>query len=182
MCPATSVGYYWAHCFLPALWSQISFYGTVYSRNPTPSVQQTFSHALLFSPFAAVTGSATQSCSRQLEFTPPQGSALPHLQGDHKASAAILNRHNDGKPWSAKAVVRMMCLRFNSCEGLNLEVRHAPTPVLTPKVRRSWAKIVLDGFFKSWIVNEVRVFKVNTLVGFPVGSQKVSLIQSYTVC
>lgn len=93
ICPATSAAYYWAHCFLPALWSQISFYTTVYSRNSTPSGQQTFSNAFLFSPFAAVTGSATQSCCRQLEFTPPQGSALPHLQGDHKASAAVLNRH-----------------------------------------------------------------------------------------
>lgn len=50
ICPATSAGYYWAHCFLPALWSQISFYSTAYSRNSTPSGQQTFSNAFLFSP------------------------------------------------------------------------------------------------------------------------------------
>lgn len=50
ICPATSAGYYWVHYFLPALWSQISFYSTAYSRNSTPSGQQTFSNASLFSP------------------------------------------------------------------------------------------------------------------------------------
>lgn len=54
------------------------------------------------------------------------------------------------------------CLRFNSYEGLNLEFRLTPTPVLTPRFRRHRAEIVLDGFFIYLRLSEVGVFKVNT--------------------
>jgi hypothetical protein len=59
------------------------------------------------------------------------------------------------------------CLRFNSYEGLNLEFRHAPTPVLTSRFRRHRAKTVLDGFFIYLRVSEVGVFKVNARMKVP---------------
>lgn len=67
----------------------------------------------------------------------------------------------------------MRCLRFNSYEGLNLEFRHAPTPELTLRFRRNWAKIMLDGFFIYLKVNEVGVFQVMS-ESFLIGSHKVT--------